>query len=352
MVNYICKCCNYETDRKSSYEKHLNSDKHKKVVKQNPRDDVSTISGESTHGADDEASTTSNKSIIDLEYQLKIKENEIQSIINEFTLKLQMKDLEIKHRDETIAMLRNQLQQPTKVAEKVVEVQQQKPTPNLDLVINEVPPTKSKRPLKQALETDFQNAPTIEKCKEFLLMEQHNCFIQTVGHNDEEVPILHQDKIRRTEFDLQNTSIAIQLIKSFVASLPKNELPFYCSDKRRHVLHLKTQNGWMKETEENKIEFDKLILNFGKSVLFSIQTCLFNTNKIFKTCKGQFNDIYNMHYDTWTREHMPEILLAISPIGNDDEETKQLNDKLVHKIKLLFSESSKKIENCQSDTEN
>ena len=32
MVNYICKCCNYETKLKSNYERHLKTNKHKKKI--------------------------------------------------------------------------------------------------------------------------------------------------------------------------------------------------------------------------------------------------------------------------------------------------------------------------------
>ena len=31
MENYVCLCCNYKTNRKQNYIRHLNSNKHKKV---------------------------------------------------------------------------------------------------------------------------------------------------------------------------------------------------------------------------------------------------------------------------------------------------------------------------------
>jgi hypothetical protein len=341
MVNYICKCCNYETTRKSSYEKHINSDKHKNIEN---RDNISSISGDET-----KHDNTTNNSIVELEYQLKMKENEIQNIINEYTLKLQMKDLEIKHKDDIILSLQKQLQQQQ--IQRPVEQHPEEEQP-VQLIITEQP--NAKRPsVKTSLEIEFKNSPSIEKCyKELINTPEHNNFIQSVELPDEtEVNILNPDKSRLSYYqNSSNISTAIEIIKGFIKTFSKQELPFYCSDKRRNVLHLKTENGWIKETEDNKNEFDNHLLQFGRSALFSITNCCHKMETLFKKSKLSFHEFYNMHFDIWRKDHMIDIICIISPYSSNEDECVQINEKLIHKIKLLFCEMSKKtIQNSETE---
>jgi hypothetical protein len=101
MPEYICKSCEYKTNKKNNYDKHLKTTKHLENINKSNEDNCSVSSV---------SSSVSKQSIIDYEYQLKMKDLEIQNIINEYTLKLQLKETELKHKDEIIYLLQQQLQ--------------------------------------------------------------------------------------------------------------------------------------------------------------------------------------------------------------------------------------------------
>ena len=45
----------------------------------------------------------------------------------------------------------------------------------------------------------------------------------------------------------------MDIIEHFFTKIEKNQLPFFCADKNRNILYIKTENNWLKNTEENTI---------------------------------------------------------------------------------------------------
>jgi hypothetical protein len=264
MPIYACECCNYETQKKSSYDNHNKSIKHQKNLQNKNKPEP--------------------------------KPEPIQPIVE---------------------LIVHELPKP----------------------IEEPKPQSLKRTTKEKLDNDFKDTICFENLFHLLSLEEYNNFIQVVNFEDEEKIILACNKIKKGEYDVVQSTIACELIRNLILSLNGN-IPFYCADKRRNILYMKTINGWIKETDD-KIEFDDLILKFGLNVLNIIQRAVATTSIIFKKNKNQFIDIYNIHYDLWFKDNFMEIIGSISYIGDNDIETTEIKKKLINRIKLLFCELSK-----------
>ena len=104
MTKHICKYCDFKTDKTSTYNDHLKSKKHLKAIQSDDASvsSMSSKSSKSTTSLYDAVINETDKQILELKHQLELKEIEILNITKEYTLKLQMKDIELKHKDELI----------------------------------------------------------------------------------------------------------------------------------------------------------------------------------------------------------------------------------------------------------
>jgi hypothetical protein len=283
---------------------------------------------------------TNNTRIIELEYQLKMKENDIQNIINEYNLKLQMKDLEIKHKDDIIEMLRNKPQliiQEKEIVNEIVEI------------------TKPKLPVKECLEKYLKNAPTIETCKSKLFKEDYNSYITEIDIEDKPINILSITNFKISDFNNSGINNAVSIIKNLFKQFDTNELPFYCSDKKRNILYIKTNDGWIKETKQNAEEFDKLLLELAKNALCSVNYAVGNTELIFKKSRKSFLEIYGKNETDWIVKNKMELFNVLSLNGSNDtkygdgDETKENKRLVVKKLKNELADMSKSFSDCESE---
>lgn len=345
MVKYNCLCCEFETDRKSTYDNHMKSSKHLR------RMNGSVVSSTLSTLSYTEATTkTDDNRITDLEYQLKMKDIEIQNIINEYTLKLQMKDMEIKYKDDMIKMLQQGIQKVEEPNIKMVITE--KPTNKIQLVppVEEIPIIDEKKEtivekssnisLKEKINQHFSNAPTFQHCYKTLLKlpEYNNYLIELNGDTDKIV--LSTEYFKPHQYQDNGVDNAVKIISNFFTSFENNKLPFYCSDKQRKVLYIKNDDGWIKSTD-NENDFDKEILNLAKFALSSVSKAMYGTINIFKDKQKTFEKLYGCNYNDWLYSSKSEILDAISLMGgiygkSNKSDTQVENEKLV--VKKLKSE--------------
>jgi hypothetical protein len=141
--------------------------------------------------------------------------------------------------------------------------------------------------------------------------------------------------------------------------MPNDEKPFYCRDKRRNILYIKTNNGWIKQTDKNKQDFDKILLILAKEALGSVSKAVGNITILFRNrSDDSFKKIYDINYDDWWRNNRSEILNVLSLMPDDkhgaiksDEELD--NERLVVKmLKVQLAKMCQPINNdCETDEE-
>lgn len=271
MVNYSCKCCDFETERKSNYEKHMRSEKHLRKLNGSDASSLSSLSFTETP-----TYNVSINRITELEYQLKMKDIEIQNIINEYNLKLQMKDLEIKHKEDMIQMLQKTHHQNVEEQPNVKMVITEKPKANK---IQLVPVTENK-PIETKKETTIEylmrerkNAITIETfIQKYLSNPQYNKFIKTISYNGNDYTMLSSVK----DADITKASALKQICK-VMDKIPHNQRPIFCSDERRHKFYILTNEGWIKSNNEEEI--DKLLNKLVNSSYWLLSSSLNNIIK-------------------------------------------------------------------------
>lgn len=341
---FCCEICCFETTKKSTYTDHLTSKKHlnKSSGLTSVSSDASTTSLSTISNCDTNSSTASR--IRELEHQLQLKDLEIQRIKNEYEMKLQ-------HKDEIIALLK---QQPA--------VKPEPPKNNVELLVQEKPqPSKKSKPsisIKETLEKNRQQAPAIESCIQLIYDSDYNSFIQDAVVNDQEYILLHPSKLKQSEFKSRGIDNAIDILSKFFNALPKEQLPFYCSDKRRNTLYLKTIDGWIKQTETNQEDIDKILLTLIMNALNSIQRAVSNMWTLFRKNQQKFRQIYDLAYDDWDYNHRNEIISVLNLVGNETSARAESNEEKENKrlaikhLKIMLSQMSDTIKGYETDDSN
>jgi len=323
MPLYICQPCDFKTEKKSTYNDHLKSKKH--INNCSKLECASTIS---TISADEQSETK----IKELQELLRIKDLEMKKIIDEYELRL-------KQKDEIITILR-----------------QQNNIQPINVQSNNIKPTKTH--ITDDLQNTRPDAPTIEECKKLLYDSTYNEYIYTATNplDGKDYIILNPSKLKYTEYKDRGIDNAIEIIIKFFESMPENQYPFYCSNKRKNTLYIKTENGWIKETKENKTKFDKTILSLIKEAFNSIQRAICSIYLLFNQKKTTFKSIYDMNYDDWINGHRSEILNVITLFGENascrfksDQEI--ANEALVLKLLKIHLSKMSCTNNIDSDEE-
>lgn len=366
---FFCEACSFKTEKKSTYDKHITTKSHLNKLNNLETDSLSKTSCDSSVSCEtcvfsvssvspssnmsleiDNTSFTSSR-IRELEHQLQLKELEIERIKNEYEIKL-------KFKDEIIDILKQQNQ--TIINQPIVK---EIPKKNIDLIIQEkeiqdepkkqIVETKQEEKIniKEYLEKHRSKSPTIEECfKQYLYNSEYNTYLTCIEDIDgKEYNILEPSKIKYTEYKDRGIDNAIEILTNFFKTFPKEQLPFYCSDKRRNILYLKTEKGWIKQTETNETDIDNLLLQLIKNALNSICKALYHITLIFKNKVKNFNNIYNLSFDDWKANNISEIYSVMTLVGNDvsarvESDEERENKRLAIKnLKILLSNMSESI---------
>jgi hypothetical protein len=351
MPIHSCEICNFQTEKKSTYNDHLKSKKH--VNKLNG-DCCSSTTSSSINDSVDNTSTASR--IRELENQLKLKEMQIEKMM-----------IELKHKDEIISILRQQPapQNNIQLPQNNIQLPQnniQLPQNNTQLVIQEIPQAQTKKlSVMEYLNTKRTNAPTIEQCYKMMNNSKYNNYLQYIENklDGKDYNILAPSKSRNSDYKQRGVDNAIEIISKFFNEIPANSRPFYCSDKRRNILYIKTNNGWIKQNDENKQEFDEILLILVKEALGSVRKAVGSISILFRNRSDSlFRNIYDINYGDWSSNNLSEILNVLFLMGDgkhglikSDEELD--NERLVVKLlKVQLAKMCHSINNdCETDEE-
>lgn len=330
--------------------------------------------------------------IIELQFQLKFKELEMEKLTNEFEMKLQLKNMELELKNKEILNLENECKLKLENMKQSIElivanellskIQQQsyeqaqpiqanivtttndelipKPTEQ-NIIINHVhrnpisiaEPIKQVKTQKECLDDFMKNGYTIEDCCEkFLNDEKYNKYItfyesetfeNEYGTFEKNRNILNKKFIHKKEYS-NVSKISQDIVRSFFKSLDKNKLPFLCTDKNksRKVIYLKTKDGLIKHSlsakNNDNDNFNKIIYSFLNKSLQSIQTATCNTAVIFKNDEPLFLEKYKNqnvknYYDWIHNNHRSQIILKLSPY---DDKIKNLKENLIEDVKNIM----------------
>jgi hypothetical protein len=286
----------------------------------------------------DENSYTALK-IRELEHQLQLKDAEINRLRNEFEIKIQ--EIKIQHKDEIISMLKQTHTQQTilKINEREnISEKQEKP----------------KLTTKEYLDKYLNDASTFKNCYEMFNDEKLDNYVVEFQNFKMIKYVLNKKYIHSSDFKNNAIKNALDIITNYFKNFNENEMPFYCSDKRRNTLYIKTDNGWIKETPETQKEFDYHILKFIKRVLYSVRNALGGTKTNYEDHPTKFMDTYNINYFDWVKNNYNEIIGVLSLMDNSSGKSKSNketdNENLaIKKVKHELSQMSKKVSNCEED---
>jgi hypothetical protein len=296
MNNFVCKCG-------KSYKFSSGLSAHKKKC--------NDVLASKTDNKIDEKSRVN-----ELEYELKLKNDEIKNIYNEFQL------------------LKEQLTKPVS-------------QPVLQPVSKPVKKSRTKLSTIEYLENNFKNAIPIEECHYlFLKCENNKCLHeeQFAGKDGVNKNIINQKYLLESNFTDSTSGNAMDIIADLFLKIDKTKFPFYCSDKHRNTLYIKTNTGWIKSTER---DFDKTLFTFIKYALWSVSNSVINTINIFKIAPSKFKEIYNKTYEDWLRQDKPDLLKKLI-ILEEETEDKKLS---VKKLKILMAKMSITGDNDETDEE-
>lgn len=254
---YLCECCSFQTQKKSTYDNHLTSTKHK-----NKFNGVTSSSSttSSTISEEESINTSTASRIRELEHQILIMKTEYE--------------LKLQNKDEIIAMLKEQLNnKPSTTNSNIqlkVEENSVRPKSKINIVYQEPDEIVVNQPTKklstiEMLNKTRANAPSIEELfDEFLIKNKLSITSQFNG-----ITVVTPKQITHRDYPDNFISYYVNQICNRINELPQNEKPIYCSDQRRHSFIIKTKGSWIKETGDvDKILMD--IINRYKNTLINL----------------------------------------------------------------------------------
>lgn len=264
MVEYRCECCNYTTNKKSTFDTHNISKKHLEKINAS---EVKSIASEKSIQMEtiySQETNVSNDSYLTLR-------------IRELENALKLKDLEIKMKDEQINLLKNTIQ----------VLQQTKPP--------EEPSTKlfsQKAILKKPKNHPEAISIKMEEIKEQNTLIDIEQFFEKYIKNSEETTYTYKFTTEKVKFtalkplyykkEYQNINImkaTLEIIFQAIKKLPKNETFYICKDINRRKFDIKSKGVIISSNKTEEI--DELITWLFKSTYNFLFNSFNNFNSYF-----------------------------------------------------------------------
>ena len=169
------------------------------------------------------------------------------------------------------------------------------------------------------LEKYYVEAVALEEISKLFKESDYNKYIDCACIGNKEQNILTTEYILESEFMESPADNAVKIMKALFSKLEPNEVPFYYHQTKKDI-YFRTKNGWLVDNERNSEELNKLLLNFIKTSLCSVQYAVGNTYAIFKDGKSQFYSRYNITYADWQYKNYPEYTAKLSSYFETSEE--------------------------------
>jgi len=266
MPEYRCECCNYVTNKKSTFDTHNVSKKHLEKfngsdVKSEKSINMETIYSQKSNVSNDNYLTLK---IRELENALKLKDLELHSLKNENE---NLKQL-LKSKDETIDILKQKSAEPQLVvSQKVV-----KPIP--------ISQRKENIVMKIA-EPNNPEALNIELFLDNIQKSNETYYTQKVEYFGHKVQLLKPRFIECFAEDF--TEMAWKLVDTELNKLATNQRPFYLVNKRLHKFSIKSNGVWYSPNDRvMPHKADEILELFFKEVRNFIHKSYINIKKPVK----------------------------------------------------------------------
>jgi len=270
--------------------------------------------------------------LVELENEIKINQLENEKIQNEYKLQLHIKELQLQVQLQSLEMKIFQVKSINQAVQLEVQPQLQ---PQLQPV-QEEKPIVNKLSTKEYLQIHCNNALTIEECYTYMKEENYNKYILEAKINDITTNIIAKNYFLECDWSANVSKNALDILEYFFTKLEKDKYPFYCSDRARNILYVKTEIGWLKNTEENLVEFDKYLKKLVQDALKSVFNSVNNTIQFFQKSPSQFKNLYDKNYYDWDDKNKHELILKLM-LTSDDKEEEVL---AIKKLKVLMSKMS------------
>jgi hypothetical protein len=176
------------------------------------------------------------------------------------------------------------------------------------------------------LNSNLDEALTIEDCFEILKNPEHNHYLfEEMFTHEGIVKTIINPKFSLIKHYNSWTTNAVDIIAALFYKFEKKELPFYiCTKNKNSYLYIKTLNGWVKSSEKDA---DDLLLRFCNKALISVGLAITNTYDIFKKAPTKFVEIFEINrddntacnFDKWQHNHKAQIINKLVVFKEDCE---------------------------------
>jgi len=278
---YVCDLCDFKSSRKSHYERHLLTSKHKKMINNDKKVQKSTA-GEFvcecgkyykhrqnlySHRKNCTYISSSLESSAEKNIELTTDKELIENIVSkESIINLVTDNTDIKK------LLLEQQKQLIEQQKQIIEQQNQlgKLLPKVGNTINNTANFKQKFNINIFLN---------EKCKDALNMDE----------------FIEQMQLTLNNLEITKTKGLVESISNiFIENMNKLSLyerPLHCTDTKRDTLYIKDKNSWERDIDKTKIK--KALKNLNKNHFKLIQKWI-KENPDFKEVEEKQNYFANL----------------------------------------------------------
>ena len=278
-----------------------------------------------------------NLRMVELENEVKLNQIQAKKLQAEYQYQLKIKDLELQVKLQILEL---------KLQKGISEFQ---PLPPIPVIQQPIPvvEVKPKLTTKEYLQNNCKNALTFTECSTMINDAEYNKFITEINVEDIPKNIISKNYFLDSFWSPNISKNVLDIIEYFFTKIEKNQLPFFCSDKNRNILYIKTEDKWLKNNEENINEFDNILLKFIHTAVYSVYKSIIITNNLFEKRQPQFRSIYEKNFADWKDRNLNELLLKFTLLSDDLEE-RALSLK---KFKIFMSKTSKTFHSQEGEDE-
>lgn len=282
---FVCECCSFSTSKKSHYTEHLASKKHlSKTQSSTPI----------TQPVPTPSPVNDNSVLLE-----KIKMLEMM---------IEHKNQVIEQKDATIKVLQESLSKCNTVIPAPVPVKQEE-----------------KVTIAEKITMENKDAITINEFKTYFINEDYNCLIRNVDGGSFKTIL---KSIEASDYKEGHNSL-IEMICIALNTIPKNDRPIFCTDKRRCNFFIKTENGWVKY--DNGCELDTVLLSIIRHASHALTNAICNI--INGLPSSAFHKLYGKHQGDFSSASCNfgrQEILKIITVTSDDY--KRLVTSLKHQL--------------------
>ena len=298
---YCCDHCNFETNKKSKWERHLSTQKHKNNININKTHQVVNKSVKQTYKIKDISNTnTSNGFICDCgkKYSYRqsfMRHQDICSFVVSIDMETDSVDKEIKNETTDNNMLKDIINE-NKELRTILKQQQEQ----ISELIPKIGNTTNNNTTNKFNLNVFLN----ERCKDALNLED---FIQSI-----QLKLGDLEDTARLGYVDGMTNIIVRGLND----LEITKRPIHCSDTKRDILYVKDNNSWEKDSSKSD-KMKRAIELINRSNIKQIPTWVAK-NPECNDIDDPKNEIY--------------MSMITETLDDDEEKQDKRNNKIVKNI--------------------